>query len=193
LSNIQKEAKKQAAAQRSSPIGQALSAAKQLKGQLIYGTIRRYSDTINLECRDRQQNKAATWLANLKPNLLHDCFPWLAAQALIAAIYLGFTPLCHAQDTKGGGTPLDTLLQTKLWADVPEAQDFVRETRPPPDSLSYQPLTGTDPERPKLRTKEELKALESELEQAAKHNLKSAGKRVGVSKPASTAKTAAHQ
>jgi hypothetical protein len=156
----------------------------------------RDSDTINLECRDRQQNKAATWLAKLKPNLLHDYFPWLAAQALLA-VYLGFTSPCHAQDAKGGGTPLDTLLQTKLWADVPEAQDFVRETRPPPDSLSYQPLTGTDPERPKLRTKGELKALESELEQAAEHNLKSAGKRVGVSKTASAktapAKPAAHQ
>src|SRR6266576_3888460 len=73
-------------------------------------------------------------------------------------------PPVHAQQAKPGGSPLDTLMHTKIWADVPEAKDFVRETRPPPDSLVYQPVTGTDPDRPKLRSKAELEALANELE-----------------------------
>jgi hypothetical protein len=102
----------------------------------------------------------------------------------LAAICLGFDPLAHAQEAKGG-SPLDTLMHTKIWADVPEAKDFVRETRPPPDSLAYRPVTGTDPERPKLRSKVELESLESELERAASHNDRNAGKRVGNNKSVS--------
>ncbi|MFZ3325020.1 MAG: hypothetical protein WA231_03645 [Methylocella sp.] len=101
----------------------------------------------------------------------------------LAGICLGFGPLVHAQEAQPGGSPLDTLMHTKIWADVPEAKDFVRDTRPPPDSLVYQPVTGTDPERPKLRSKTELEALESELERAAAHNDKKAGKHVGIKKP----------
>jgi hypothetical protein len=108
-----------------------------------------------------------------------------APLAALAAICLGFCPLAHAQEAKGGGSPLDTLMHTKIWADVPEAKDFVRATRPPPDSLAYQPVTGTDPERPKLRSKAELKALESELERAATHNDRKAGKRAGIKKSVS--------
>lgn len=81
-----------------------------------------------------------------------------------------------AQERKLGPSPLDTLMNTKLWADVPEAKDFVRQSRPPEASLDYQPVTGADPDRPKLRTADELKTLQSELEQAAGHNLKRAGK-----------------
>jgi hypothetical protein len=126
----------------------------------------------------------------LKVNLLHHLSSRLTARALLAIIFLGISPACHAQQQKAGGSPLDTLLSTKLWADVPEPKDFVRETRPPPDSLTYQPLTAIDPERPKPKTKEELKALESELQQAAEHNFQSGRKRVGVNKPppAKTAK-----
>jgi hypothetical protein len=102
----------------------------------------------------------------------------------LAAICLGFDPIAHAQEAKGG-SPLDTLMHTKIWADVPEAKDFVRETRPPPEGLAYQPVTGTDPERPKLRSKAELEALESELERAASHNGRNAGKRVGMKKSVS--------
>jgi hypothetical protein len=101
----------------------------------------------------------------------------------LAGICLGFGPLVRAQEAKPGGSPLDTLMHTKIWADVPEAKDFVRDTRPPPDSLVYQPVTGTDPERPKLRSKTELEALESELERAAAHNDKKAGKHAGIKKP----------
>ena len=103
----------------------------------------------------------------------------------LAAICLGFDPLAHAQEAKGG-SPLDTLMHTKIWADVPEAKDFVRETRPPPDGLAYQPVTGTDPERPKLKSKAEIEALESELARAASHNDRKAGKRAGIKKPTPT-------
>ncbi len=109
----------------------------------------------------------------------------------LAAICLGFDPLAHAQEAKGG-SPLDTLMHTKIWADVPEAKDFVRETRPPPDSLAYRPVTGIDPERPKLRSKMELESLESELERAASHNDRNAGKRVGNKKSVSV-KTVKHE
>jgi hypothetical protein len=116
--------------------------------------------------------------------LLHLYAPPVTVVAL-AGICLGFGPLAHAQEAKPGGSPLDTLMHTKIWADVPEAKDFVRETRPPPDSLAYQPVTGTDPERPKLRSKAELEALESELGRAASHNHGKAGKHVGIKKSVS--------
>ncbi|VFU08940.1 conserved protein of unknown function [Methylocella tundrae] len=80
------------------------------------------------------------------------------------------------------GSPLDTLMKTRLWADVPEAKDFVRQSRPPQDTLDYRPTTGTDPERPKPRTKAELDALQSELESALVHN----GARGGQPKAART-------
>ncbi|MGH6847496.1 MAG: hypothetical protein ACREC0_08680 [Methylocella sp.] len=101
----------------------------------------------------------------------------------LAGICLGAGPFVHAQEAKPSGSPLDTLMHTKIWADVPEAKDFVRETRPPPDSLAYQPVTGTDPVRPKLRSKAELEALESELERAAAHNDRKAGKHAAIKKP----------
>lgn len=72
------------------------------------------------------------------------------------------------------GSPLDTLLSTRLWADVPEAKDFVRESRRPPESLDFRPTSGTDPERPKPRTKVELDLLRAELESAGQKNEKRA-------------------
>ncbi len=56
--------------------------------------------------------------------------------------------------------------RTRIWADTPEPKDFVKDHRPPASRLNYQPLTGSDPERPKLRTPAELKDLETELEAA---------------------------
>ena len=118
----------------------------------------------------------------MKRNRLLHLYARPVPLAALAGICLGYGPLAHAQEAKGGGTPLDTLMHTKIWADVPVAKDFVRETRPPPDSLAYQPVTGTDPERPKLRSKAELKALESELEGAVSHNDRKAGKRASINK-----------
>ena len=111
----------------------------------------------------------------------------------LAAICVGPGPLVHAQEAKPSGSPLDTLIHTKIWADVPEAKDFVRETRSPPDSLAYQPVNGTDPERPKLKSKVELEALENELERAGSRNDRKAGKRAGIKKPAPATKTVKHE
>ena len=121
----------------------------------------------------------------MKRNRLLHLYARLVMRVALAGICLGFGPLVHAQEAKTGGSPLDTLMHTKIWADVPEPKDFVRETRPPPDSLAYRPVTGTDPARPKLRSKVELKALESELERAASHNDRNAGKRLGIKKAVS--------
>jgi hypothetical protein len=118
------------------------------------------------------------------------CFPArpLMTAVAIALISLESGQFARAQQAKTGGSPLDTLLSTRLWADVPEAKDFVRDTRPPPDSLAYQPVTGTDPERPKPRSPAELRALQTELERAAAHNERTAQRRLGFKKPASGAK-----
>jgi len=66
----------------------------------------------------------------------------------------------------GGGTPIDVIMNNKLWVDPPEPKDFVRENRRPVEELKFQPTVGLDPERPKTRTKDELKELQSELEKA---------------------------
>jgi hypothetical protein len=128
------------------------------------------------------KTKFQCWRAEMKRNRLLHLYARPVPLAALAGICLGYGPLAHAQEAKGGGSPLDTLMHTKIWADVPEAKDFVRDTRPPPESLAYQPVTGTDPDRPKLRSKTELEALESELERAATRNDRKAGKRAGIKK-----------
>ena len=64
------------------------------------------------------------------------------------------------------GTPLDTLRETHLTTTVPEAEDFVRQSRPAAKDLDYTPLTGADPVRPKPRDKANIMALQAELEHA---------------------------
>jgi hypothetical protein len=135
------------------------------------------------------KTKFQRWRAEMKRNRLLHLYARPLTRAALAGICLAVGQPAHAQQANTGGSPLDTLMHTKIWADVPEAKDFVRETLPPPDSLAYQPVTGTDPERPKLRSKTELEALESELERAASHNDRNVAKRAGIKKPA-PAKTA---
>ena len=62
------------------------------------------------------------------------------------------------------GSPLDTMMSTRLWTDVPEAKDFVKATRPDPKTLDYTPLSGADPDRPKARDRANVEALQAELE-----------------------------
>lgn len=85
-------------------------------------------------------------------------------------------------------TPLDTIMQTRIWADVPEAKDFVKEHRPDRERLKFRPVTGTDPERPKPRTPAELKDLETELEGARVSADKKAGIKPAPAASASTSK-----
>ena len=70
-------------------------------------------------------------------------------------------------------SPLATIMQFRLHADVPEAQDFVRETRPNTKDLKYTPLQsqlGPEPERPKLRDAAGIDALKTEMEDSIAHN-----------------------
>ena len=68
------------------------------------------------------------------------------------------------------GSPLDTFRNTRLWTDVPPAQDFVKETRPDIKSLHYTPLTGVDPVRPKARDPANVQALQAEMERFGVEN-----------------------
>jgi hypothetical protein len=107
------------------------------------------------------------------------------AQALEAPAQAASAPAVapRKKSKNPSGTPLDTLMSTRLRADVPEAKDFVRQARPQPDTLDFKPTAGTDPERPKVRTKSELDALQSELESAAQSNQARAGLRPPALKP----------
>ncbi len=75
----------------------------------------------------------------------------------------------------GGGTPIDVILNTRLWTDIPEAKEFVKATRPPDDTLEYQPTAGKDALRPKPRTPAELKTMEDDLERAGAAAERAAG------------------
>lgn len=133
--------------------------------------------------RSERRKAAAGWLAFAKANATFAGFlAYIACGALLLAparLSAQTAPTQNAtapastsliKKRNPTGSPLDTLMQTRLWADVPEAKDFVRQARPPQDSLDYQPTTGTEPARPKPRTKAELDALKSELESAARLN-----------------------
>ena len=81
------------------------------------------------------------------------------------------------------GTPLDTLRNTRLWTDVPPARDFVEETRPDIKGLTYTPLTGVDPVRPKPRDPANVQAFQVEMERfRAENEAKAKGLR-GPAKP----------
>ena len=70
-------------------------------------------------------------------------------------------------------SPLATIMSSHLRADVPEAQDFVRESRPAAKDLKYTPLQsqlGPDPVRPKPRDPANVMALQAELEASITHN-----------------------
>ncbi len=101
-------------------------------------------------------------------------------------------PALHAQDgQKTGGSPLDTILRSRLKADVPEAKDFVRQSRRSGEAPEPQPAIGSDPKRPSPRTKAELEDLRSELESAAASNEARAGRRKPLkAAPAPTAQKA---
>lgn len=119
-----------------------------------------------------------------------------------AALTLASAAAQQAQPTPkqpyGGGTPLDVIMHTKLWTDVPQMRDFVRAARPPEKSLDYIPTgVGTEPKRPPLRTSAELQQMEGELENAGLRNEAAAGFRtrhfhavsIAKKKPAPSAKT----
>lgn len=84
----------------------------------------------------------------------------------------------------GGGSPLDVLMQSKLWEDTPDAKNFVKASRPPDDALEYQPtqdpapLTDGPPvPHPQILNNNQLQSLQGELEHAGVKNEKAAGVR----------------
>ncbi|MGA3303598.1 MAG: hypothetical protein ABSC72_09960 [Methylovirgula sp.] len=87
-------------------------------------------------------------------------------------------PAQKAPEPYGGGTPLDVLMHTKLWEDVPEPKDFVKQSRPPDDALQYQPTQGDDPKGAQLLNPNQLDSLQDELEHAGAHAEHSAGVRI---------------
>jgi hypothetical protein len=81
------------------------------------------------------------------------------------------SPPAKPPEPYGGGSPLDVILSTRLWADVPEPKDFVKATRPPDDTINFQPTTiEKDPVRPTPKTAKELQDLQDELENAGARN-----------------------
>lgn len=87
-------------------------------------------------------------------------------------------PAQKAPEPYGGGTPLDVLMHAKLWEDVPEAKDFVKQSRPPDDALQYQPTQGDDPKGAQLLNSNQLDSLQDELEHAGANAEHSAGVRI---------------
>jgi hypothetical protein len=106
----------------------------------------------------------------------------LAPAIMFACFLLGGTNtrLYADEARKSSGSPLDTLMNAKFWPDIPEAKDFVKQSRPPESGLDYQALTrpGTDPVRPKPKSASELEALRVELEKADDLNNKKAGRKL---------------
>ena len=101
---------------------------------------------------------------------------WLACglsttAASSAAAQQAPTPAKHKP--KPNGSPLDTIMSSHLWTSVPQARDFVRDSRPAHKDMTYTPLTsqlGKDPDRPKPRDPANVLALQAELEQSIAHN-----------------------
>jgi hypothetical protein len=75
----------------------------------------------------------------------------------------------------GGGTPLDVIMHTKFWVDPPKEKPFVVESRQPESTLHYQPTVGTDPQRAPLLNKNQLDAMQQDLEAGGAENEKAAG------------------
>jgi hypothetical protein len=125
----------------------------------------------------------------MKTNRLQHFYRRILLLSALAGAGLCLSTSLHAQQhQKSGGSPLDTLMRTRLWADVPDAKDFVRQSRPPAEVLEYQPTAGADPQRPAPRTKTELDALRNELESAGAHNEAKAGRRQRATPPAQRAR-----
>ena len=81
-------------------------------------------------------------------NVMRGLFVCAVALTVVAA-GAAFGGKAAAQS--GPSSLIDTMRNTKIWADPVEPKDFVRESRPPVSSLQYQATTGAEAERPKRR------------------------------------------
>ena len=97
-----------------------------------------------------------------------------ATSAIVLTVSVSMPASAQTADAKPKpnpyGSPLDTLMSTRLWTDVPPAQDFVTATRPDAKALDYSPLTGKDPQRPKPRDAAGIAALQADLESGGAAN-----------------------
>jgi hypothetical protein len=98
--------------------------------------------------------------------------PVVMRSAILATcMLLGSAAGLRAQATGTvSGSPLDTIMSTRFWTDVPEAKGFVQRTRPDPETLDYRTPYATEDARPRPRSATEVEALTRELESADAQN-----------------------
>ena len=65
--------------------------------------------------------------------------------------------IAQAEEFKLGENPVSVIMKWRPTTPDPEVQDFVKASRPAGE-LDYAPLSGPKIERPKLKSKDELKA-----------------------------------
>ena len=89
-----------------------------------------------------------------------------------------------------GETPFEVMLRWRPKAETPEPPDFVRASRPAPESMHYAPLTGPSPSGPARRSPEDLQRLKARLDSAASRNRARAARdfAIGAPKPKKPAK-----
>jgi hypothetical protein len=85
----------------------------------------------------------------------------LATLGVLAACPVG------AEEYKQGEDPFSVIMKWRPTTEAGEMKDFVKQTRPSEDQLQYTPLTGDTPDRPKVKSKNELGATMSGLDKAA--------------------------
>lgn len=98
--------------------------------------------------------------------------PAMSRSAVLAAcLVLGAVAVARAQGSGTvSGSPLDTIMNTRFWTDVPEAKDFVRQARPESDTLEFKTPYAKDAVRPRVRSATEVEALKRDLEKAILRN-----------------------
>lgn len=102
-----------------------------------------------------------------------------AASTLALAAGLFALPLA-AQETKLGENPISTILKWRPAAMPKDMPDFVKNSRPAEGSMTFTPLTGPEPERPKRLTPAELAEATKKLDTAAAANRAKAARAFGA-------------
>lgn len=105
---------------------------------------------------------------------------------LVTCGLLPAAALAQEAPPSSGGAFIGRLFDaTGLRSPAPQAQDFVRASRP--DRLDYRPFDPTPPKDPKKKSAADMRALAAGLEAAAAENRRRAA---GVARPDAPAKPA---
>jgi hypothetical protein len=75
-----------------------------------------------------------------------------------------------------GESPFSVMMRWRPTKEPREMPDFVRKSRPPEESLQYQPLVGVEPAGPARKTPEEVAAAKAKLDAAGRANRARAGR-----------------